>query len=105
MFVLLGLSGTATTAICYSRLLVSWFEKRKGWALGLALTGTGVGAMIVPPLVQAIIQTAGWRGAYLALGALNLIIVAPLLYKFVLNSPAEKKYLAGWCSSNSRRRR
>ena len=58
-FVLLGLSGTATTAICYSRLLVSWFEKRKGWALGLALTGTGVGAMIVPPLVQAIIQTAG----------------------------------------------
>ena len=90
MFVLLGLSGTATTAICYSRLLVSWFEKRKGWALGLALTGTGVGAMIVPPLVQAIIQTAGWRGAYLALGALNLIIVAPLLYKFVLNSPAEK---------------
>ena len=90
MFVLLGLSGTATTAICYSRLLVSWFEKRKGWALGLALTGTGVGAMIVPPLVQAIIQTAGWRGAYLALGALNLIIVAPLLYKFVLNAPAEK---------------
>ena len=89
-FVLLGLSGTATTAICYSRLLVSWFEKRKGWALGLALTGTGVGAMIVPPLVQAIIQTAGWRGAYLALGALNLILVLPLLYKFVLNSPAEK---------------
>ena len=89
-FVLLGLSGTATTAICYSRLLVSWFEKRKGWALGLALTGTGVGGMIVPPLVQAIIQTAGWRGAYLALGAFNLIIVVPLLYKFVLNSPAEK---------------
>lgn len=90
MFVLLGLSGTATTAICYSRLLVSWFEEKKGWALGLALTGTGVGAMIVPPLVQAIIQTSGWRGAYLVLGALNLIIVVPLLYKFVLNSPVEK---------------
>ena len=90
LFVLLGLSGTATTAICYSRLLVSWFEKRKGWALGLALTGTGVGAMIVPPLVQAIIQTAGWRGAYMALGMLNLVVVLPLLYKFVINSPVEK---------------
>ena len=90
MFVLLGLSGTATTAICYSRLLVSWFEKRKGWALGLALAGTGIGAMIIPPLVQALIQSAGWRSAYLALGLINLAIVLPLLVKFVFNTPAEK---------------
>lgn len=90
MFVLLGLSGTATTAICYSRLLVSWFEKRKGWALGLALTGTGIGAMIIPPLVQALIQSAGWRSAYLALGLINLVIVLPLLAKFVFNTPADK---------------
>ncbi len=90
MFVLLGLSGTATTAICYSRLLVSWFEKRKGWALGLALTGTGIGAMIIPPLVQALIQSAGWRSAYLALGLINLVIVLPVLAKFVFNTPADK---------------
>ena len=90
MFVVLGLSGTATTAICYSRLLVSWFEKRKGWALGLALTGTGIGAMIIPPLLQAVIQSYGWRSAYLALGLINLVIVLPLLVKFVFNTPADK---------------
>ena len=90
LFVLLGLSGTATTAICYSRLLVSWFEQRKGWALGLALTGTGIGAMIIPPLVQALIQSLGWRSAYLALGLINLVIVLPLLARFVFNTPAEK---------------
>ena len=90
LFVLLGLSGTATTAICYSRLLVSWFEQRKGWALGLALTGTGIGAMIIPPLAQALIQSLGWRSAYLVLGLVNLVIVLPLLARFVYNTPAEK---------------
>jgi predicted MFS family arabinose efflux permease len=90
MFFILGLSGTATTAICYSRLLVSWFDKKKGWALGLALTGTGIGAMIIPPLVQAMIEAFDWRSAYFLLGLINLVIVGPILFKFVFNTPAEK---------------
>lgn len=47
-----------------------WFVRRRGFASGLAVSGIGVGTLLMPPLASLLIQMLGWRGAYLALGGL-----------------------------------
>ena len=51
-----------------------WFVRRRGFASGLAVSGIGVGTLAMPPLASLLIEMLGWRGAYLALGALAAIL-------------------------------
>jgi MFS family permease len=47
-----------------------WFVKRRGFASGLAVSGIGVGTLVMPPVVTFFITTLGWRSAYLGLACL-----------------------------------
>lgn len=47
-----------------------WFVRRRGFASGLAVSGIGVGTLVMPPVAAFLIATFGWREAYLVLGAL-----------------------------------
>ncbi len=47
-----------------------WFVNRRGFASGLAVSGIGVGTLVMPPLAALLIDAVGWRNAYFALGAL-----------------------------------
>jgi MFS transporter, OFA family, oxalate/formate antiporter len=53
-----------------------WFVKRRGFASGLAVSGIGVGTLVVPPLAALLIEAFGWRETYLALSAFALIVGA-----------------------------
>lgn len=45
-----------------------WFARRRGFASGLAVSGIGVGTLVMPPLAAWLIALTGWREAYLILG-------------------------------------
>jgi MFS family permease len=51
-----------------------WFVQRRGFASGLAVSGIGVGTLLMPPLASLLIASLGWRGAYLALGILAAVL-------------------------------
>jgi MFS family permease len=51
-----------------------WFVRRRGFASGLAVSGIGIGTLVMPPLASLLIENLGWRGAYLALGALAAVL-------------------------------
>lgn len=51
-----------------------WFARRRAFASGLAVSGIGVGTLIMPPLASHLIGTVGWRGAYIALGVATMIL-------------------------------
>ena len=51
-----------------------WFVARRGFASGLAVSGIGVGTLVMPPLAALLIGTFGWRHAYLILGVLAVVI-------------------------------
>lgn len=53
-----------------------WFVKRRGLASGLAVSGIGVGTLVMPPLASLAIAGLGWRGAYLLLGGLAAVVGA-----------------------------
>jgi MFS family permease len=51
-----------------------WFDKQRVFASGLAVSGIGAGNLVAPPLVAWAIDALGWRGAYLALSAVALVL-------------------------------
>lgn len=53
-----------------------WFARRRGLASGLAVSGIGVGTLLMPPLAQWLIVGFGWRSAYLVLGLVTLVVGA-----------------------------
>jgi MFS family permease len=89
MHALIPLLGAGTLPLVYSRIIVAWFEKRRGLALGIALSGFGVGAVMVPALAQWMIGQFGWREAYLLFGGLILLISLPLAAFVLREKPAQ----------------
>lgn len=88
IFVVLGIVGNGTTQMGYSRAVSTWFDRRRGLALALVMAGVGTGAMLFPPVAQALIAGYGWRNAYLVLGALVLVLGLPLTAVFVRERPS-----------------
>jgi MFS family permease len=66
-----------------------WFVRRRGFASGLAVSGIGVGTLLMPPLATLLIDMLGWRGAYLVLG-LFAAIVGGGMALLIANDPREK---------------
>jgi MFS family permease len=86
-FILLGIVGNGTAQMAYSRAVSSWFERRRGAALALVLSGGAVGAMVLPPTAAALIRHIGWRSAFLVLGVMVLAIGLPTVARFIRERP------------------
>ncbi|MDX2224321.1 MAG: MFS transporter [Rhodospirillaceae bacterium] len=76
-YALIGVLGAGTAPGIWTRAISGWFDRRRGLALGLTLMGTGIFATFGPRYVTWAIETFGWRGGYLALAVLPLVIVLP----------------------------
>lgn len=72
--------GAGTLPIVWTRAVNAGFDKARGLALGLTLTGTGVCAILAPPYTQWLIADHGWRVAYLGQAALLLVIGLPVIW-------------------------
>jgi len=83
LWALLSISGAGTLSLVWSRAVSGWFEAGRGTALGLTLMGTGLTAMLAPPLTAYLIHLGGWRFAYRALGGGAIAVSVPLLILFL----------------------
>jgi MFS family permease len=66
-----------------------WFVRRRGFASGLAVSGIGVGTLVMPPLASAFIEALGWREAYLVLGCLAVVVGAGMAL-LIENDPRDR---------------
>ncbi len=83
----IGVVGNTTAQMAYSRAVSSWFEARRGFALSLLMAGGAIGAMVLPPTAQALIDGIGWRGACVALGLGAAGVGVPMALAFVRERP------------------
>jgi MFS family permease len=85
LFILAAIAGIGSNSVVYTRAITSWFDRRRGLALGLAMAGVGLAAAAIPPLTQSLIDRFGWRGAYIGFG---LIVLACLpIVAFLMRRP------------------
>jgi MFS transporter, OFA family, oxalate/formate antiporter len=66
-----------------------WFVRRRGLASGLAVSGIGLGTLVMPPLASLLIDALGWRGAYLVLG-LGALVLGAAASCLIENDPAAR---------------
>jgi MFS family permease len=77
MFALAEAASAIQTPLGYAKAIAAWFDLRRGLALGIAMSGVGLGGFVIPQLANLLIGTVGWRGAYVILAALTFVIAFP----------------------------
>ena len=91
MFVLYGFVyaiGHAATSILPVGVMISrWFVQRRGIANSAAISGNGIGQLVIITLLASFITSLGWRRSFAVLGAANLAIVVPLVLAVVRSRP------------------
>ena len=78
---MMAFAGAASGPIAFSKVVNETFDRHRGIALGLTMTGIGIAAAAVPPVLAGIIADHGWRSGYyhLALVPLAGAVLAALL--------------------------
>ena len=82
----IGTAGTSVTPV--GVLLSRWFPHRMGMANSIAISGMGVGQLLVISVLAVQLTTLGWRGSFLALGIATLVCVLPLVLAMAKAGPA-----------------
>ncbi len=85
-----GIGGTLYATVPVAR----WFVRNRGKALSMAFLGLPIGIFITPPVTQALIDSIGWRGAWLVMGAAGMIIVVLVAVLIVRRRPEDMGLVA-----------
>lgn len=87
-FGLTGVCGCVHTYTAYTRVISTWFAKRRGVVMGLMLAlGSSLGAVLIPQLVRRLNEAYGWRAGYVGMGSVILFYGFPIML-FFLREPA-----------------
>lgn len=73
VIIALNVLGCATGPVAYTRLVAAQFREARGTALGIAQFGNAFMAVLLPPLLGAMMINFGWRGSYIFLAAVALL--------------------------------
>ena len=85
--VLMGISLGFVGVLPCVVLVSNWFVERRGTALGVLLTGTSIGGVVIPPLATPLIERFGWRTALILVSGLIWFVLAPLILLLVRTRP------------------
>ena len=89
---LLGASATFSPLVADASL---WFERKRGFAIGIVISGNYIAGAIWPPIVQGLIDAMGWRDALFLVGCFILASMPPLLLMLRRPAPALDQETAG----------
>ncbi len=82
-YLLYFLFGAMGSALLFSPLYANvgfWFRENPGLALGLAASGGAIGQAFIPHLSGILIETSGWKAAYIDLAIIYILIALPISF-------------------------
>ena len=88
-FAALRALGQGSTPINATLMVAQWFVVHRGRAMAVMGFGFAASLAFMPPLSRALIDTFGWREAYMALGVLVWLLVIPASALFARDTPEE----------------
>ena len=86
---LLAIGGPALGNLSVTKLVANWFESNAGMALGIAAIGISFSGVVLPILVDPLIEMIGWRNVYMVFGLIVLFLLIPAVRYFVIDTPEE----------------
>ncbi len=88
-YALVGLGAGGFSSVPSSAVVSNWFRKRRGTAIGVMSSGIGAGGVVMPPVVSHLLESVGWRDAYLTLAVIVWVAIIPLALLVVRTKPSE----------------
>lgn len=64
--------GTLTTSPVYTRIVAERFERARGLAFSIVMTGPPLVGAVLAPLLGRFIESEGWRNGYLLMGGITM---------------------------------
>ena len=90
LFVVMGLVGmSGPGALVTTVPVLKWFVRNRGKAVAFVGLGIPVGALLFIPLTQVLINEIGWRGAWIVLAIIGIVVIVPLAAIFVRRQPED----------------
>jgi sugar phosphate permease len=86
---LLGVSLGFVGVLVNTVLISNWFRRNRGLALGIALTGTSFGGVLIPQLATPLITSYGWRTAMIYVSLLVWVVLLPAAIFLVKSRPSD----------------
>jgi MFS family permease len=74
----IGLLGTSATFAPLVADTSRWFDRRRGIALAICMSGNYTAGAVWPPVMQYFIDSVGWRQTYLGMGVFCIASMVPL---------------------------
>ena len=84
---LLGI-GTGPSYTALLSTVSRWFEKKRGFALGIVFSGVALGTIVVAPFAAYLISNLGWRKSYIVMGLVAWFVVI-FLSRVIRRDPSE----------------
>lgn len=84
---LFGISVGLATGIPSTLLIASWFQHRRGLAIGIAFSGSTLGGAAMAIVANYAIAAGGWRFGYVTLAMPILLLAAPLIIFLIRANP------------------
>jgi sugar phosphate permease len=75
--------------IPFMAVISRWFDRRRGIAVSILGTGFSLGGFVVVPIMSALIEGVGWRGAFVVSGIAIAALFLPVGWFIIRNTPAD----------------
>jgi predicted MFS family arabinose efflux permease len=82
-YLLMAIAGAGTIPIPVTKAIAERFDRQRGLAIGIALSGSGLSAIVAPALVTWASREYGLTGAYTAIGLLPILFGLPVTLAFM----------------------
>ncbi|MFT5045973.1 MAG: MFS family permease [Porticoccaceae bacterium] len=84
-----GVGWTTVGPLVQTKLMVNWFSRNRGMALGGAIMGISVAGIFMPTAAAYLLETFGWQQTYSIYAASIVLIIVPLTLFFVRQHPSD----------------
>ncbi len=83
------LLGQGSLSLASTVAVAHWFERRRGFVIGLTMTVGGALMALVPVALNEVIDALGWRSAWLVAAAMVLVVLVPIGWFGFVDRPAD----------------
>ena len=95
--------GQGSLMLGSANIITQWFDKKRGFALGLMGLGFAISMGLHPPISDFLITHYGWRQAWVIIGLSTWIIMLPPLIFLAINKPEDVNMLPDGVASNPKK--
>ncbi len=87
-FFFIRMLGQGSLSLVSTVTISRWFDRRRGFALGIAMTVSSALMALVPVVLSFVIDGVGWRSAWLIASGTIAVLVIPLAWFGIIDRPA-----------------